>query len=220
MLSKMDIKKERHSMEERFRSIGSLLSRRSGTMERSKDLQRTAKPIYEGWLSKEGRNVLSLSKWHKKYFVLHETELLYWNTEEDCRSGQTPRGIIDLTGCSLAVIDEKKHANTFGIYHPERRDYLLGAQNKRELMIWVKKMELALLGRERRVPSLIDFELLKLVGKGASGVVLQVFIEGQYSNSYPLNNSWTNGDMSGAEDNVRANLRYEGCDIPALSLCR
>ena len=174
MLSRMDIKKERHSMEERFRSIGSLLSRKSGTIERPKDLKKTSKPIYEGWLSKEGRNVLSISKWHKKYFVLHETELLYWNTEEDCRSGQPARGIIDLTGCSLAVVDEKKHVNTFGIYHPERRDYLLEAQNKRELMVWVKKMELALLGRERRVPSLIDFEMLKVVGKGASGVVLQV----------------------------------------------
>ena len=191
MLAKIDMKKERHSMEERFRSIGSLLSRKSGTIERPKDSRKVSNEnqLHEGWLSKEGRNVLSISKWHRKYFVLHETELLYWNTEEDCRSGQIARGIIDLTGCSLAVVDEKKRMNTFGIYHPERRDYLLEAQNKRDLMVWMKKMELALLGRERRVPSLIDFELLKVIGKGASGVVLQVITHEQCSAICALNST-------------------------------
>jgi hypothetical protein len=164
-------------MEERFRAIGNLLARKSLTMERTKDL--TSLPeehstLYEGWLLKEGRNLLSMTKWQRRYFVLNETRLVYWNTEEDCRAGLAPKGIIDLTGCSLAMVDQKKRSQTFGIYHPQRRDYLLEAQSKRELLVWMKKVEGALLGRERKVPSLTDFELLKVVGKGASGVVLQV----------------------------------------------
>ena len=169
--------KGRHSMEERFRSISNLLGRRSFTTDRSEDSTKKAieeTPIHEGWLSKESRNVLSMTKWQKRYFVLYETKLMYWSSEADCRSGQTSHGMIDLTGCSVAVFDEAKRPYTFGIHHPQRRDYLLEAQNKREFTVWVKTVEEAIVGRERRVPSLIDFELLKVIGRGASGVVLQV----------------------------------------------
>jgi hypothetical protein len=170
-------KNGRRSMEERFRAIGNLLARKSLSMERTKDLSALPEEhstLFEGWLLKEGRNILSMTKWQRRYFVLNETRLVYWNTEQDCRSGLAPKGVIDLTGCSLAMVDEKKRAHTFGIFHPQRRDYLFEAQNKRELLVWMKKVEGALLGRERKVPSLTDFELLKVVGKGASGVVLQV----------------------------------------------
>jgi len=132
-------------------------------------------PLIEGWLFKEGRGVLTV-KWQRRYFALYGAQLLYWVEEVDFRSGMPCKGVIDLQGCSIISNQPSRHGKDFcmGIFHPLRKDAWLGTRDMPELVRWVQKIEEALGLRIGDNIYMSDFEMLSVVGRGASGKVYQV----------------------------------------------
>eukprot|EP00285_Hemiselmis_virescens_P010980 CAMPEP_0173398108 /NCGR_PEP_ID=MMETSP1356-20130122/40501_1 /TAXON_ID=77927 ORGANISM="Hemiselmis virescens, Strain PCC157" /NCGR_SAMPLE_ID=MMETSP1356 /ASSEMBLY_ACC=CAM_ASM_000847 /LENGTH=637 /DNA_ID=CAMNT_0014357533 /DNA_START=15 /DNA_END=1928 /DNA_ORIENTATION=+ len=132
-------------------------------------------PEIEGVLVKEGRGMLT-SKWQKRYFALYGTRLMYWVEELDYRRGMPYKGAIDLAGCTI-VSKKQTHSGReccFGVFHPFRKDTWLGARDMPELVRWVQKLEEALGLRMGDDIYMTDFEMLSVVGRGASGMVYQV----------------------------------------------
>jgi serine/threonine protein kinase len=132
-------------------------------------------PLVEGWLFKEGRGVLT-NKWQRRYFALYGKNLLYWVEEVDFRSGMPFKGHIELEGCSIMSNQQSRGGKDccIGIFHPLRKDAWLAARDIPELVKWVQKMEEALGLRIGDNIYMSDFEMLSVVGRGASGMVYQV----------------------------------------------
>jgi len=135
----------------------------------------TSKPptTFTGWLIKEGG---SWKSWKKRYFVLdrEKKRLSYFKKETD----KVAVGAIDLDTCShIMSVDYKKKENVFQIQTPSRMWHMI-ADTPAERDEWVSQLNKTLESMHPTAPepkvTAADFELLKLVGKGSFGKVMQV----------------------------------------------
>ncbi|MDC0510939.1 AGC family serine/threonine-protein kinase [bacterium] len=124
----------------------------------------------EGWLEKQGHLV---KNWKRRWFVLEFPVLTYYRSPTD----KTPRGTVQ---CDEVTLSDKLHASMFGsvgsggrqfcfgIFHPQRKTYILSAVDGPAMMVWVSGI------RHKLKLGLIDFDELEVLGKGNFGKVLLV----------------------------------------------
>eukprot|EP00283_Hemiselmis_rufescens_P001972 CAMPEP_0173469804 /NCGR_PEP_ID=MMETSP1357-20121228/77552_1 /TAXON_ID=77926 /ORGANISM="Hemiselmis rufescens, Strain PCC563" /LENGTH=743 /DNA_ID=CAMNT_0014438057 /DNA_START=90 /DNA_END=2318 /DNA_ORIENTATION=+ len=132
-------------------------------------------PTVEGWLVKERRGVIG-TKWQRRYFALYGIRLVYWVEEVDFRRGMPFKGSVELAGCSIVSNQPSRNGREFcfGLFHPLRKEWWLGTRDMPELVRWVQKIEEALGLRIGDNIYITDFDMLSVVGRGASGMVYQV----------------------------------------------
>jgi len=126
-----------------------------------------------GYLIKEGGN---FKTWKKRWMVLKNNVIYY---SKDQNSGEL--GIIRLNGLkpeNIQINSSKKKKNCFQIETPSRTYYLV-ADTEEEREIWMSACKSSVQpigkgGNENKPIGLGDFDLLKVIGKGSFGRVLQV----------------------------------------------
>ena len=126
---------------------------------------------YHGYLIKEGG---SWKSWKKRYFVLSNGVLVYSKSDRDAKS----KGVIPLENAGhIRAVEYGKKKNVFQIQTPART-YHISAESSDAREKWVEVLNQALV--ELHPPpkptkvGVQDFELIKLVGKGSFGKVMQV----------------------------------------------
>ncbi|GAM22887.1 hypothetical protein SAMD00019534_060620, partial [Acytostelium subglobosum LB1] len=128
----------------------------------------------EGYLTKQGG---SFKSWSKRWFILRKGELSYYKSKSDTSE---PKGTIPLKTVGFIRISEKKKKHVFEI-HTAGRTILVMADNDESRNRWIevltRERDLIINADTIKKPAKLtvdDFELLKLVGKGSFGKVLQV----------------------------------------------
>lgn len=136
-----------------------------------------SKIVKNGWLIKQGGG---WKTWKKRWFVLDQgqAKMFYFKREGQDRS---PLGTINLMmAAHVRAVDIKAKSKLycFQVQTPSRT-YYMGADCTEERQRWVEILNNCLL--ELHPPPVLqtkvgaeDFELLKLVGKGSFGKVMQV----------------------------------------------
>jgi len=87
----------------------------------------------QGYLWKRGKKI-----WTKRWFLLHAS-ILYWlNDAMDLK----PKGAVDLDGYAINRNDKiTKQANSFEIYHAQRRSITVYAETEYDLNDWILVLE-------------------------------------------------------------------------------
>jgi len=90
-----------------------------------------------GYLMKITGNLLGKKMWKRKWFILHDYVLYYFDSPDD----QTASGKIPLPGYTVSPTDDigansKKH--TFKITHATLRTHFFAAASKEEMDRWIK----------------------------------------------------------------------------------
>eukprot|EP00286_Rhodomonas_abbreviata_P022148 CAMPEP_0181317298 /NCGR_PEP_ID=MMETSP1101-20121128/16394_1 /TAXON_ID=46948 /ORGANISM="Rhodomonas abbreviata, Strain Caron Lab Isolate" /LENGTH=509 /DNA_ID=CAMNT_0023424683 /DNA_START=112 /DNA_END=1637 /DNA_ORIENTATION=- len=130
--------------------------------------------IRKGFLVKQGKGILAGTRWRKRYAALYPKVLAYWGDISDFSRGRAPKGVVPLDDCSLAMTDKKTgRNNTFGVFHTTRHDCFFQAENQDVLVGWLESLE-AEMGVTKDCVSMADFDITSMLGKGASGRVVQV----------------------------------------------
>eukprot|EP00282_Hemiselmis_andersenii_P043019 CAMPEP_0172066180 /NCGR_PEP_ID=MMETSP1043-20130122/11025_1 /TAXON_ID=464988 /ORGANISM="Hemiselmis andersenii, Strain CCMP441" /LENGTH=490 /DNA_ID=CAMNT_0012726325 /DNA_START=273 /DNA_END=1742 /DNA_ORIENTATION=+ len=158
--------------------LGSQQRRHSSTVTAFDDLENVQGTAYEGKtifkqgaLHKEGKTLIK--RWQPRWVVLTDGCLYYWASQADFQAGRQHKKEIKLSDCSICTAEEHtKKPFSFGIFHPQRRDYFFDALDDRQLLEWVHAIE-KVLGVVSGSVTLSDFDCLTLVGKGAYGRVIQ-----------------------------------------------
>ncbi|KAH3757122.1 protein serine/threonine kinase [Pelomyxa schiedti] len=128
-----------------------------------------------GWLTKEGGNWKS---WKRRWFVLDSGRVLYFAHESD----RTPKGTFSLENAAhIRIVDHAKQKSKlcFQVATPARTYYMF-SENNADRLAWIDTLNAAVneLHPKPNTPEakvgVDDFELLKVVGKGSFGKVMQV----------------------------------------------
>jgi len=124
-----------------------------------------------GWLTKEGG---SWKSWKRRFFLLEDGKLSYFKRESD----KVPKGSINLESSGhIRGVEYRGKKYIFQIQTPSRT-YFMQADSAQERDNWVEALNGALVEMHPAVlqpaVGVQDFELLKLVGKGSFGKVMQV----------------------------------------------
>eukprot|EP01086_Lenisia_limosa_P003756 TRINITY_DN18424_c0_g1_i1.p1 TRINITY_DN18424_c0_g1~~TRINITY_DN18424_c0_g1_i1.p1 ORF type:complete len:589 (-),score=184.56 TRINITY_DN18424_c0_g1_i1:12-1778(-) len=146
-----------------------------------------------GFLTKRGG---SRNNWRRRFVVLASNKIYYFKGAEDSE----PQGVIPLTpGCTVKPVSKtecgKMHA--FMVFHPLRRSYYMYAPNDAGRLEWLVQVqncigdlierqingeklddtdeEFGLLSKDgkSKAITLDDFQLLKVLGRGTYGKVVQ-----------------------------------------------
>ena len=109
-----------------------------------------------GWLTKQGK--FSLSRWKRRWFMLHSGYLLYFENE----SSPLNLGMINVSECTVIPgVDEPGNPSVdFSLYHPQKREFKLRCEAAQEMPEWCR----SLTAMESKV-NLDDFELLSVIGQ-------------------------------------------------------
>ncbi|EGC35230.1 hypothetical protein DICPUDRAFT_152431 [Dictyostelium purpureum] len=130
----------------------------------------------QGYLVKQGG---SIKTWKKRWCVLKNGSIFY---SKKANSGEL--GIIHLKCVSSVVASTKKKNNCFEIETPERT-YYMKAPSPQDMNQWIEVLNQHLkklkeqsngangLAKPERI-TVEDFDLLKVIGKGSFGKVMQV----------------------------------------------
>lgn len=130
--------------------------------------------LRKGWLMKQGKGMLAGTRWRRRFFALYPQALAYWWDSADLHKGRAPKAVIALQGCSVAVTDATtKKRHTFGVFHTTRQDIFFQADTEEDMMGWLEVLEEEM-GVTKDCVTLADFTTLALLGRGASGSVVQV----------------------------------------------
>eukprot|EP00005_Dracoamoeba_jomungandri_P004596 CAMPEP_0174256576 /NCGR_PEP_ID=MMETSP0439-20130205/5797_1 /TAXON_ID=0 /ORGANISM="Stereomyxa ramosa, Strain Chinc5" /LENGTH=450 /DNA_ID=CAMNT_0015339247 /DNA_START=43 /DNA_END=1395 /DNA_ORIENTATION=- len=128
-----------------------------------------------GYLTKEGGGIKS---WHKRWFVLEEGVLSYYDKE-----GGKQKGAIMVGQCgSVRAIAYKDKKHCFKIV-TKGREYMVYADDQQTMSEWIEALTAvrkAIVGKDTTFEKsklkvgLADFEMLKVIGRGSFGRVLMV----------------------------------------------
>eukprot|EP01097_Dermamoeba_algensis_P007658 TRINITY_DN48_c0_g1_i1.p1 TRINITY_DN48_c0_g1~~TRINITY_DN48_c0_g1_i1.p1 ORF type:complete len:428 (-),score=98.00 TRINITY_DN48_c0_g1_i1:279-1562(-) len=121
--------------------------------------------IKQGWLTKEGGRVKT---WKKRFISLSSTGLTYAKDPKDEALGSIPLGTIS----EVKIAERKDKKFCLSLTTPERT-YFFCAETEAEMQGWLDAFKKALNKDSGKVTK-EDFEILKLIGEGSFGQVLQV----------------------------------------------
>lgn len=99
-------------------------------------------PVFHaGWLHKESTSGFRKT-FHKRWFVLEDSELKYYKSEED----SVPHGVIDLNDYSTVAHDASCKRSPFAFVlkprsEKEHRSYLVFADSEEEMNKWMKTLQ-------------------------------------------------------------------------------
>ena len=80
-----------------------------------------------------------LRRWDKRWVMMTEGSVFYF---ESFNQATRANGEIELDGCKVADADsETGKKNTFGIYHPPRRDVFFQASSSEERIEWISALQ-------------------------------------------------------------------------------
>jgi len=126
-----------------------------------------------GWLKKQGG---SWKSWKKRYFVIEGTKLKYYKNEKDT----VPKGVVNLelsSNIKATQIPKFKNKPAFQIQTPSRI-YFCVSETTIQRDSWIEVLNAVLDDihpkQNTEVVTADDFELMRVVGKGSFGKVMQV----------------------------------------------
>ncbi|KYQ91552.1 protein serine/threonine kinase [Tieghemostelium lacteum] len=124
----------------------------------------------QGFLTKEGG---SIKTWRKRWCVLKNGSIYY---SKNPSSGEL--GIIHLKEVSSVQQSSRKKKNCFEVATPDRT-YFMKAPSPEDMKSWIDilNQQLQKMKAQQSVKSTVgveDFDLLKVIGKGSFGKVMQV----------------------------------------------
>jgi len=124
------------------------------------------KPVKkEGYLTKESRGGL-MKNWKRRYFILEDRQLKWVATQGD----STVKGTMDCSECKLSLVPESSKPHAFKLTDSKMVTLTMVADSAQEASDWVA----ALASAQFQRVGLVNFELLRTLGKGAYGKVLLV----------------------------------------------
>ena len=119
--------------------------------------------VREGWATKQGGRIKT---WKRRWFVLTLTDLEYFKSP-----GQKLMGSIQLNDISNVDIN-KTVSKPFPFQLVTKdRTYIISADNEMDRKQWMQSILQAKTGKLVKDVSIDDFELIKVLGKGAYGKV-------------------------------------------------
>lgn len=71
-----------------------------------------------GFLKKQSKGLIK--KWDRRWFVVtsDRTKMIYWIDKDNMLKSEQPKGIIDISGCSISETEERtKKQFSFGLVH-------------------------------------------------------------------------------------------------------
>ena len=120
--------------------------------------------VHEGWCVKLGA---IFKTWRRRWFVLTRTKLSYYT-----KPGGKLKGTIDILTSTAAVDPTCKKQPALAVKTP-KRTYHIVCDTAVEVKNWVKAIEMARTegSQKDKHVSLDDFEIIKILGRGAYGKV-------------------------------------------------
>lgn len=95
----------------------------------------------QGYLYKLKGGQETGSKWNRRWFVLRDNVLMYFNSPKDFMGFRDkPSGVVLLEECNVRMRDEKgaQRLFTFVLAHPNGESVVLGAESEKEMHEWMQ----------------------------------------------------------------------------------
>jgi GTPase SAR1 family protein len=92
----------------------------------------------KGYLLKQAST--SRTKWQKRYFVLDNSELSYYGTQEDAAQSVEPKGTMILESCTATAAIELEHSYAIKLVTADR-NYFLAADSAEDMSAWLKSFQ-------------------------------------------------------------------------------
>jgi len=124
-----------------------------------------------GYLTKEGGN---FKTWHKRWFVLKDGVIFYSKKQDSGELGVVR--VSNLLPENIQISSRKGKKYVFEVITPQRT-YFFQAGTEKEMEDWLTCIRQSLNVSNKAGPktiSVVDFDLLSVIGKGSFGKVLQV----------------------------------------------
>ena len=93
----------------------------------------------EGYLWKLGGGQETGSKWNRRWFVLRDNVLMYFQAPRDYNGFRDkPNGVVLLDECNVRERVDKTRAHTFMLNHPTGESVVLAAETENEMHEWMQ----------------------------------------------------------------------------------